>query len=343
VRKTVTLVLVLFAVAYPFWGANESGTPGAPGGGISGAAAGMSAAQGAADALQNTPQFNIRFFDQKVYFLGDPIQLEVVITNTGTSTLRFKVANNRAFNLDFDVRTTTNVGLDHAKNFTIARNSDQPVFFREVSLEPSDRYSVVVDLASYAMFTSPGQYVLLATFYPDLFTGPGSNALKSNRLALNVKPAVVTAEEKALVQAETGAMLARSILPPDEVVGWTIGARQKSQWERFFLYLDLEALMRKNPDKDRSFRNATETSRRQMVDQFRLALRQMTIQQDISVIPTSYQILKTSYDSSDATVQVLEKFKYPDYTELKQYTYHLKKSDRYWIIYDYEIRNQGTE
>jgi hypothetical protein len=101
--------------------------------------------------------------------------------------------------------------------------------------------------------------------------------------------------------------------------------------------------MRKNPDKDRSFRNATEGARRQMVDQFRQQLRQMTIQQDISVIPTSYQVLKTSYDSADATVQVLEKFKYPDYTELKQYTYHLKKSDRYWIISDYEIRNQGTE
>jgi hypothetical protein len=40
---------------------------------------------------------------------------------------------------------------------------------------------------------------------------------------------------------------------------------------------------------------------------------------------------------------VLEKFKYPDYTELKQYTYLLKRSDRYWIIYDYEIKNLGTQ
>ena len=334
-RKTVTIILVHFAVAYPFWGANENSMPGP--------SDGNAVSPGSAGGMQDIEQFSIRFFDQKVYFLGDPIQVEAVITNTGTDTLRFKVADNRVFNLDFDVRTTTNVGLDHAKEFTIARNSDQPVFFREMSLEPGDKYSVVVDLALYAMFSSPGQYVLQSAFYPDLFKGAGSSSLKSNRLVLNVKPAVVTAEEKALVQAETGAMLARSILPPDEVVSWTIGARQKSQWERFFLYLDLESLMRKNPDKDRSFRNATETARRQMMDQFRQQLRQMTIQQDISVIPTSWQVLKTSYDSTDATVQVLEKFKYPDYTELKQYTYHLKKSDRYWIIYDYEIRNQGTE
>jgi hypothetical protein len=80
-----------------------------------------------------------------------------------------------------------------------------------------------------------------------------------------------------------------------------------------------------------------------MVDQFRQQLRQTTIQQDISVIPTSFEIKKTTYDAAEGTVEVLEKFKYPDYTELKGYTYHLKKTDRYWIIYDYEIKNLGTE
>ena len=323
-RKTATVVLFLLAVACPFWAAD-------PGSMLS--SAGAPAPQ----------QFAVRFYDQKVYFLGDPIQVEAVITNTGTDTLRFKIADNRFFNLDFDVRTTTNVGLEHAKEFTIARNSDQPVFFREMSLEPGEKYGIVVDLASYAKFDSPGQYVVQASFFPELFRGPDSQSLKSNRLALNVKPTVATAEEKAVVVAETGARLALQPLPPDEVVSWTISARQKSQWERFFLYLDLESLMRKNPDKDRSFRNATEAVRRGMVDQFRQALQARTIQQDISVVPSSWQIQKTSYDAAEATVQALEKFAYPDYTELKAYTYHLKKTDRYWIITDYEIRNLGTE
>ncbi len=278
-----------------------------------------------------------------MYFLGDEIQVEAVITNTGTDTLRFKMADNRFFNMDFDVRTTRNVGLDHAKQFTIERNSDQPVFFREVSLEPGEKYGIVVDLTQFAAFTSPGQYVLQATFFPELFRGPDSSSMKSNRLSLNVKPAAANAEEKAVMQAENGALLARQPLPPDEVVSGTVSARQKSQWERFFLYLDLESLMRKNPEKDRIFRNSTEAQQRQMVDQFRQQLRQTTIQQDISVIPTSFEIKKTTYDSSEGTVEVLEKFKYPDYTELKAYTYHLKKSDRFWIIYDYEIKNLGTE
>jgi hypothetical protein len=314
VRKTITAVLVLFAVSSPFWAAS-----------------------------QDNQQFSIRFFDQRVYFLGDEIQVEAVITNTGTDTLRFKMADNRFFNMDFDVRTTRNVGLDHAKEFTIERNSDQPVFFREVSLEPGEKYGIVVDLTQFAAFTSPGQYVLQATFFPELFRGPDSSFMKSNRLSLNVKPAAANAGEKATMQAENGALLARQPLPPDEVVSGTVSARQKSQWERFFLYLDLESLMRKNPEKDRIFRNSTEAQQRQMVDQFRQQLRQTTIQQDISVIPSSFEIKKTTYDSSEGTVEVLEKFKYPDYTELKAYTYHLKKSDRFWIIHDYEIKNLGTE
>jgi hypothetical protein len=308
------MVLVLLAVSSPFWAAS-----------------------------QDVQQFSIRFFDQKVYFLGDEIQVEAVITNTGTDTLRFKVADNRFFNLDFDVRTPTNVGLEHAKEFTIARNSDQPVFYREVALEPGEKYGIVVNLAAYAAFRSPGQFVLQAAFYPDLFHGPDSPTMKSNRLSLNVKPPVVTAEEKAVVEAETGALLARQALPPDEVVSWTITARQKSQWERFFLYLDLEALLRKNPAKDRVFRNSTEAQQRQMIGQFRGQLMQTTIQQDISVIPSSFEIQKTTYNAAEGTVQALERFAYPDYTELRSYTYHLKKSDRFWIIYDYEIKNMGTQ
>jgi hypothetical protein len=311
VRKTI-IVLVLLAVSCPFWAASQD-------------------------------QFSVRFFDQKVYFLGDEIQVEAVITNSGTDTLRFKVADNRFFNLDFDVRTPTNVGLEHAKEFTIARNSDQPVFYREVSLEPGEKYGIVVNLAAYAAFTSPGQYVVQATFYPDLFHGPDSPGNKSNRLSLNIKPPVATAEEKAVVEAETGALLARQTLPPDEVVNWTISARQKSQWEKFFLYLDLESLMRKNPARDRAYRNSTEAQQRQMIAQFRTQLMQTTIQQDISVIPSSFEIQKTTYNASEGTVEVLERFKYPDYTELRGYTYHLKKSDRYWTLYDYEIRNLGTQ
>jgi hypothetical protein len=307
--------------------------------------AGQTGVQGTASpsSAAAAATFTIRYSEEKVYFLGDSINVQINIQNDTPDTLRFQVADNRYFNLDFDVRTTTNLPVAHAKDFTMGRNSDQPVLYREVTLRPGENYSIAEDLTRYINFTDAGLYVVQAMFYPDLFRGPGSAVMQSNRMTLNLKPPVTGAEERARVEAQTGALIARAQLPPDEVVASTISARQKSQWARFFLYLDLEALLRRNPERDQAFRRSSEAAQRQMLDTFRQELMQSRIEQDISIIPSSFEVQKTSYDANRATVEVLERFKYPDYTELKQYTYLLKKEDRYWIIYDYEIRNLGTE
>ena len=332
--KTIAFAFVLLAVASPFW-------PAAPGAAWA-ASTGIPPHRRAAGIVP-VQQLSIRFYDQKVYFLGDPIQVEAVITNTGTDTLRFKVADNRFFNLDFDVRTTTNVGLDHAKEFTIARNSDQPVFFREMSLEPGEKYGIVVDLTTYARFPRPGQYVLQATFFPELFRGPDSSAMKSNRLALNVKPPVATAEEKAVVEAETGALLARQVAPPGRG-GELDDLRAAEEPVGEVLPLPRPGVAaEEEPRQGQELPQCHGRGAAADGGPVPPAAAAMTIQQDISVIPSSFEIQKTTYDAAEATVQVLEKFKYPDYTELKAYTYHLKKIDRYWIINDYEIRNLGTE
>jgi hypothetical protein len=312
--RTAIAVLVLLAVSAPFYA-----------------------------ATQEESEFSIRFFDKKVYFLGDEIMVEALITNTTPDTLRFKVADNLVFNLDFDARTTTNLSVEHAREFTTARNSDQPVFFREMSLQPGERYGVVVDVTKYASIKDPGLYVLQASFFPELWRGKDSPAMKSNRLTLSVKPPVATEEERAVVEAETGAIISREALAPDAVVAATIQARQKSPWERFFLYLDLESLLRKNPEKDREWRRSSQEAQRRMLDEYHRQLMAARVQQDINVIPSTFEVQKTSYTPSEASVQVLEKFAYPDYTELKQYTYYLKRQDRYWIITDYEIKNLGTE
>ncbi len=335
VSKNLFLALAFF-VFLPFWASAQASQPGAGSGNAPVTPVTPATATTAAT-------FSVRFYEKKVYFLGDEIQIQTVIENNTPDTMRFRVADNRYYNLDFDVRTTTNLSIAHAREFTTGRNSDQPVFFREVSLEPGENYSFVVDLTKYINFTGAGLYVVQALFYPDLYRGPSSTALQSNRMTLDIKPPVMGVEERAKVEAETGALIARAPLPPDEVVASTITARQKSQWERFFLYLDLESLLRRNPERDRIFRKSSETAQRQMVEQLRQELMQSQIDQDISIIPTSFDVQKTTYDSSQATVQVLEKFKHPDFTELKQYTYLLRKSDRYWIIYDYEIKNLGTQ
>jgi hypothetical protein len=297
----------------------------------------------AAFAAEDESGFTIRFYDKKVYFLGDQIQVEAAITNDTAETMRFNVADNRFFSIDFDVRTTTNQALGHARQFITERNSDQPVFFRDITLAPGETYSIVVDLTSYAQIADAGLFVVQGQFFPALWRGKDSQVLKSNRLTLNVRPPVVTAEARAAVEAETGALIAREPMAPDLVVAYTIQARQRSQWDKFFLYLDLPSLLRKNPDKDRVWRKSTEQAQTAMLEQFKQQLMAAKVGQDINVIPSSFQIQKTSYSPSEGTVQVLERFTYADFTELKQYIYHLKKTDQFWIIDDYEIKNLGTE
>ncbi len=293
-------------------------------------------------ALGAQSPFSIRFFEKKVYFLGDPVQVEVMVANTSTQSTTFRLADNRVFSLDFDVRTTTNVALEHAQEFTIGRTSDQPAFFRDVTLQPQEQFSTVIDLAAWVSFTEPGLYVVQGLFYPDLFTTPTSSSQKSNRLSLNIRPAPITAEERALVSAQTATVNVRQPLPPDQVVEFTIRARQQSQWDKFFLYLDLEQLMRRSPDHDRAFRSATESQRATMIGQFRQELQQGQAD-DISTIPSSFEIQKTTYGASDGTVVALERFGYTGYTELRSYTWYLKKVNGYWMIVDYGIKNLGTE
>jgi hypothetical protein len=298
-----------------------------------------------AGAAQDSPGFSIRFFEKKVYFLGDEIFVEALIKNTGADTIRFQVAQNRVFNLDFDVRTPTNVALEHAREFTTQRTSDQPVFYREMSLEPGEQYAIVVDLANYAAFDQPGLYKLRALFfYPELNRTSSSPSIVSDWLTLNLRPGPVTQTMRAAVDTETGVLQARDErMPPDEVVKWTITARQKSEWDRFFLYLDLEKLLRRSDQKDRAYRNSSEEARRAMVEQFKQDLRQSRIDGDINVIPYAFEIQKTEYGPEAGTVRVLERFKYPDYVEKKLYTYHLQRQDKFWIIVNYEIKNMGTE
>ena len=287
--------------------------------------------------------FSIQFREKSIYFLGDPIWIEATIANISSQTFNFKVADNRFYNLDFMVRTPKNVRLNHAQEFTIERNSDQPVFFREVSLEPGERYGFVVELNKFMMIDATGLFVVECVFYPQLFRGNRPVEMKSNALTLHVRPPADTPEVRALFDVETGKAVLREPLPPDDVVEYTLTARQREQWEKFFLYIDLESLLRKNPEQDRTYRKLSEEDQRTMLDRYREELKLERVEQEILLVPTSFEIIKTTYTPFEGSVKVIERFRYRYYTEIKEYVYYLRRLDRFWVIYNYEIRNLGTE
>jgi hypothetical protein len=306
----------------------------------------------AAEATVNSGvEFSIRFFDRRIYYAeSDPINIQVTITNNSPLTFRFKLADERVFSLDFDVRTVSNRTLEQADALVRKRTQYQQIFFREIAVEAGESFSFVEDLRNYVKISQAGSFVVQARVYPELFRSVSDAAvdapvsLESKRLNLNIwPPLAVTAQAIPLeMDVATGAVLVRERLAPDQVVDYMINARQKSQWEKFYLYLDLEAMLTQDSARQRKWLNESEEGRKRMVDQYRQELKNSSTD-GISVIPTDYTIEMTQYNNFGGTVVVLEKFKNANFTELKRYTYDMRFKDNVWTITGYSVTNLGTE
>ena len=301
------------------------------------------------EASESGISLNIRFFDRRVYRVSyDPIFIQITIANNSPSTYRFKLADDRVFSLDFDVRTATNRPLEQASQLIRRRTQSQQVFFREIAVEPGESFSFVEDLRNYVNIPDPGSFVVRASIHPELIRTaalPGDDGmLESNRLSLSVRPPTVIGPDGIPLEMDvvTGAVLVRERIPPDQVVEYMITARQRSQWERFFLYLDLETMLARDAVRNRRWIAESEEGRRRMVEQYREELRNNTTD-GISVIPTDFEIERTQYTSFEGTVTVLQRFAYNNFTELKRYTYYLSMIDNTWTIVDYSVNNLGTE
>jgi hypothetical protein len=321
----------------------------------------------------------IRYFDKRLYYpqTGD-IFIQIVLTNNSAETRRFRLSDDRAFSLDFDVRTLANRSVENAGTLIRKRTGQHRVFFREISLEPGESFSFTENLRNWRQLDKPGSYIVQGKFYPDLFkaeTGmPGDAApgmdgsgmdgsyvfealsglpsgnggqqtLTSNRLNLQIRaPSVLNAEGiPVALDEETEAVYFREPLPPDEVVAWTLRARQKSQWEKFFLYLNLELMIQNDPTRERKWRAESEEGQRRMLAKYREDIGSQTIDGDITALPFEFDIERTSYNANEGTVTVLEKFRVGGYTERKRYTYYLTRTEGIWTIVDYIVQNLGTE
>ena len=304
--------------------------------------------------------FNIRYFDRRIYYLEqDPIFVQVTLTNNNPYTFHFKLANDRAFSLDFDVRTASNRLVDPADTLVRRRSHSQQVFFREISIATGESFSFVEDLRDFVSFTQSGTYVLQARLYPELFQtiesaagiNPGGNLaasgqpLQSNRLSLSLRPWPVSGPDgiPLALDVTTNAVLVRESLPPDEVISYLLTARQQSQWEKFFLYLDLETMLARDPFRRRQWNAESEEGRQRMLIRYKEELQSASVDRDIALIPMNFVVERTVYTADAATVTVRQYFRVGNFTEIKRYTWHLEKQDEAWTVVDYSVVNLGTE
>lgn len=290
---------------------------------------------------------SIKFYDRTMYYPGNandnPIWVNVSIKNNGTETLRFKLANDRAFSCDFTAYTIKNSTLKQNKNLTEKRTTNQIVYFREISIEAGESYSFVENVKNYVSFDEPSVYYLEMNFYPELYK-PKGNEVTSNRLSLDIRPAPSASSSSVLpVENETVSVLKPESISPDKVVEQTIVARQKSLWDQYFLYMDIEQMMLRNADISRRYRNASADERSRMLTSYKADLMQNRIEYDIVAVPETFHIETTSYSENDGTVAVIEYFKYPNFKEKKRFVYKVRQRDGIWQIYDYTVTNLGTE
>ena len=305
----------------------------------------FSFSQNAADYAKAS--VTIKFYDRTMYYTGskedNPIYVDIAITNKGTDTLRFKLADDRMFSLDFFAYTIKNTTLPSTKDLIIKRSTNQTVYFRELAIEPGETYSFVENVKNYIQIDEPSIYYLEMHFYPELYKTKIIE-ITSNRLSLDVRPAPSASSSSLLpVENKTASLLKPEAISPDKVIEQTIIARQKSLWDQYFLYMDLEQMMVRNSEVNRKYKNAGADERSRMLNAYKADLMQNRIEYDIVSIPERFEIENTSYSQTEGSVSVIEWFKYPNFSEKKRYIYKVRQRDGIWQIYDYSVRNLGTE
>lgn len=306
-------------------------------------------------AQEQMPSVTIRFYDKTVYYPGNgqenPVLIRVTISNNTSDTMRFKLADNRIFSMDFNVVNSKNIRLEHTEEFIRKRSTNQPVFFREISLEPGEEYSFIENIKDYIEIPQSGIYYMDGYFYPELnrqtvmsSDNPYIKPVKSNRLTLEVRPSVGAASLSIVpTDPVTFDNLRRKQISPDQVITDTIIARQKNSWDEFFLYMDLEEMILRDSSLAKKFISESEDGRIRMIENYKISMRNKSAALDIIMVPNKFQIEKTAYTPTEGSVSVIQWFDYSTYSEKKRYTYYLHQKDGIWLIYDYTVDNLGTE
>ena len=95
---------------------------------------------------------SIKYYDRTMYYPGNPdtnpVFVHISIKNNSTETMRFKLADDRMFSVDFNGYTIKNLQLPQTEKVIRKRTSNQTVYFREIALETGEEYSFVENFKS---------------------------------------------------------------------------------------------------------------------------------------------------------------------------------------------------
>ena len=290
---------------------------------------------------------SIRYYNKKIYYTGDSIELRVELYNNSPDNFTFQTADPKYFNTTMLFKDIT--GKELKDKYKISRNiaAAQTVFYRNMIIQPGEIFAFNIQLNDLLDISESGTYFIQLEFFPDLYD---NKSIRSNVLDLSIRPNMGINEVQRIIDQETGEILKREKKAPDEVVKYTIEALQKTEFDKYFLYLDLEKIMLKSQDRLERYNRLSEVDRKKYLEEYKqMLIKNMQVDrgtatpESIIYKPFTYNIVKTWYTDRNAEVIVMQKFKYEQLTEVKEYTYRLRKNDNIWIIHDYMVMNKGTE
>ena len=304
-----------------------------------------------ANLLAQDLDVSIRLYNERIYFPGTPIQVLVTVFNDSPEPVSFDLAHNRAFNVSFDVRDETNTPVSSTPEFTTARQPNQQIFYRSLNLQPGEQFSFYEELNRYVEIREPGQYIVQARFFPRLQNGTPARAQSSNAMNITIRPGQTEAiQEDMRFAAIAETHLQQERQAPDDVIRSMLRARQQDNWDRFFLYINLEKLYRQTPANDRRFIRLSQQSQLEELQQYRAELEQMPSDAGLVAIPDSFEILRTEYIRENSlglqpggTVTARLGFQRDGYRERREYTYRLEPRDGFWEVVGYEVANLPNE
>ncbi|HOJ64756.1 MAG TPA: hypothetical protein PLE45_10085 [Spirochaetota bacterium] len=293
-------------------------------------------------------KISIELANPKIYRVGDEIILNINVYNPTNTEKSFLMAQDKKFSFDIEMVNMQNRAIDYKKEYIISVNRPQAIFNSLIRLGSLEGYSYQIALNDYFDINVPGQFYIKARFFPNLklnFMGTPSNneAIISNQLTINIRPKDIKEEYIAEIKSiEEEKKLYAEKKSPDEVVTYMLEARMNQEWEKFFLYLDLEKLIEQNSIFKDKIKKVDIEKKKEVIDSYKEYLKRNTID-EISYLPHSFKILKTEYTEGKGKVDVLIEFKYIDYIEKKYYTYFLSKKGNIWYIDSYQVMNLGTK
>jgi len=293
--------------------------------------------------MDETVSIFIGFHDRRIYYVGQPVEVEFQIVNHGLEPYLFLTSYNKLFTFDFDIRTTDNRLVEHSKEYTLDTTRFEPILNDKIALKKDELYGVRIDISRWFDLQEPGEYLISGLFYPNLKTGLESDIRieSENEIYLYLNPPYT--DELALKKREDEIRkLKAESLPPYQVVEVMLRALQERDYEKYFIYIKVDEFIKQFKNSYSKYQAVKDSQKPAVEEEFKAYLRGENELEELRFaehIPHDFEIEKTVIEKKNALVTVKETFQYINLIEEKRYTYQLHLFNDKWLVYSYSIVN----